>query len=421
MCKVCVEAHLIQQTKFDHEVISLKDKQNIPEQYNIKNMSYKCPTHATSELNKFCTTCNQVICNDCSRLIHKEHKCQSISNALKDYLKLIKNNLEKIQPLSDNANHTISKLNEISKRINLKCDKINDEVELFLEEYYQSLNLHRKLLLGQIVWAKEHQLEIIKIQQNALEKRSTEAKSAIKFTEDLLCYGNETAIMSSVENLLKRFEHCQKSEKGFEINMIDSLRFLPEIRAPSMKLRKNTIPIFGIITHQTADPKFCTIESGQRKNWRVHKVVELVVVSKDNQNRALCYGGLKLTAELRYHGNDNISHFIHTQVTDKLNGTYLISFIPETTDQMTLEITVQGGHIKGSPFMVCARTSRSHTGYYTCVVNSHCCKFDSSGGLRTSTCRCYGKINPGQRHWSCCANILRNSDCSKVNVITSAV
>lgn len=81
-------------------------------------------------------------------------------------------------------------------------------------------------------------------------------------------------------------------------------------------------------------------------------------------------------------------------------------------------------YIQDSPFKLCARTLRPHCGIY------HCCSFCSSGKSKMQSCACEGIMpggskgcghghegHPGRRHWSCCANVLENSECSKANTI----
>lgn len=100
----------------------------------------------------------------------------------------------------------------------------------------------------------------------------------------------------------------------------------------------------------------------------------------------------------------------------------MISFTPEVPGLMTLSIKIQDKDIKGSPFGLCARTLRPHSGLF------HCCTFCSSNGSKTAICACESKMpggykgcghghegHPGRRHWSCCANIIESSECSATN------
>lgn len=163
---------------------------------------------------------------------------------------------------------TISKLIAINKKIDKKCDDVRQEVEAHLYDYQKALDHHRNTLFHQVQRAREMKMASIESQTVDLEKRSSEAKTAIEFSEFILENGSELEIMSLMGMVLKRFEYCEKSKVPLDANVNDSLRFLPEIRAPSTTAQNN-IPLFGIITTQTADPNLCTIEGKGLNNLKV--------------------------------------------------------------------------------------------------------------------------------------------------------
>ena len=63
----------------------------------------------------FLGQCNQVICSDCTIILHRGHKVTSVSKASKVYIKLLKDSLERTKPLNNYAIYSISKLNDVSR------------------------------------------------------------------------------------------------------------------------------------------------------------------------------------------------------------------------------------------------------------------------------------------------------------------
>lgn len=163
------------------------------------------------------------------------------------------------RPSSDYATLTISKLMAINKKIDRKCDSVRQEVEAHLYDYQKALDHHRNTLFHQVQRAREMKVAAIESQSADLEQRSSETRTAIEFAELVLENGSDLEIMSFIGIILKRFDHCEKSKVPLDAIVNDSLRFLPDIRAPSTSAQNN-IPLFGIITTQTADPNLCTIE-----------------------------------------------------------------------------------------------------------------------------------------------------------------
>lgn len=174
-------------------------------------------------------------------------------------------------------------------------------MEVFLAEYLKVLEFHRKTLLTQISRAKETKFMSIKDQQIDLSQRASDANAVIKFTDELLSNGNEVEILLFVGILLRRFEYCQKSKVPLDSKTSDTLKFLPEVRAPIVKSENNVvIPLYGIITTQIAVPKFCTLESDDLMFLRIHRKAEIIMVSRDCYNKQLCHGGLTINVDLKY-------------------------------------------------------------------------------------------------------------------------
>ena len=175
-----------------------------------------------------------------------------------------------------------------------------------------------------------------------LERRSTEAKTAINFTEELLKGANDVDSMIFVNMLLKRFAHLNHCDTDFDIKITDSLQFLPLIKAPA---NSSNIPLYGIITTQTPSAKFCTLETTDGlMNLRVNKKAELVVATRDKNERQMCHGGATVDVSARY--NDVSFKNISVHVTDKRDGTYIINFLPEQAGALQITIQVNGKAIK---------------------------------------------------------------------------
>lgn len=336
-CQSCGGNHL-KDTK--HNLHSLENRQSLSD---TKRPSTKCPFHPNSELKLFCTNCHQVACAECVAVLHNGHKCESIHKSIKVYSKLLTDSISRVRPISDYATLTISKLIAINKKIDKKCEAVRNEVESHMFDYQRALDHHRNTLFSQVQKAREMKVASIESQKFDLEKRSSEAKTAIDFAELVLENGTEMEIMSFIGTIIKRFEHCEKSKVPLDANVNDSLRFLPEIRAPST-FAQNPIPLFGIITTQTAEPSLCTIEAKGLGHLKVNKRVELTLIARDRDNKQLCHGGLTLQVELKY--ADYAGRELDHQVTDHRDGSYLISFTPNFAGTIRLTICILGKAVK---------------------------------------------------------------------------
>jgi tripartite motif-containing protein 45 len=167
LCNFCKDAHKRQKITQNHQVKTLVDIRQSTDSGGSKKILHfhQCQIHPNYELKLYCTTCHQVICNDCTVVLHRSHKFISTAKASKIYMKLVKESLEKSKPMCTYTIHSISKLNDISKKINQKCEVVQGEVEIFLAEYFEALDVHRRTLLNQIARARENKMESIAAQK----------------------------------------------------------------------------------------------------------------------------------------------------------------------------------------------------------------------------------------------------------------
>ncbi|KAL9924406.1 uncharacterized protein ACN2A1_006839 [Glossina fuscipes fuscipes] len=423
LCTLCKEAHERQRSTSGHKIQSILELRKKHKQKNTRNdntrLPLKCIMHPEFEIKFFCVACLQVACTDCLALLHKGHKYETAAKAINHYGKVLKDSAEQTRPLCNYAEHSVEKLNETAKSINRKCDEIKTQVELFVNSYFEAIEVHRNTLLQQVHRARESKVEMILEQQMSLEKRAQDASMAIQFTQELTEMTSDVEILSFLKILLQRFEYCQQFKAPIDPKISDSLHFLPKIQAPSTK-SQNDIPMFGIITMQTVEPSLCTLQWDGFSQLRLHKKVELILISRDADGVSLCHGGLEIKVKLKY--KEQSIKLLPTDVHDNRDGTYAITFTPDSQGTLLLTVAINDKHIKGSPFTFLARAVRPHSGIY------HCCAFCSSKGNKMIKCSCEGRMpgyndgcghghtgHPGRRHWSCCGNVLENSECTVAN------
>ncbi|XP_068083595.1 E3 ubiquitin-protein ligase TRIM45 [Anabrus simplex] len=411
MCAPCTESHRRQRNTAGHEVLTLQEAR----QRGITRVRRQimCPIHPELELRVYCAPCAQVACRECCMHTHRGHSCEALPRAAHLYTRNVKDALEQAKPEAERAAAVLERLQQIARRIQARCTQVQEEVDRFMDSYAAALEKHRQDLQLQIRDATDAKLAAVRQQQRELERRVQDASTAVRFTEDLLTEGSDVEVLSLAAPILRRLENIH-APGGIpaEPRVSEVLHFLPGESAGMVQGH----PLFGLVTTQTVAASRCVLNTDSLLDCRQHKRAEAIVETRDSEGQPLCHGGEKVVVELRYCDVSNRRIPVH--VTDRRDGTYLLAFVPDSPGNLRLAVSVHGTAIQGSPFPVCVQTQRPHQGVY------HCCSFCSSGGRKEATCGCGGTMpggyqgcghghtgHPGRRHWSCCGNILENSEC----------
>lgn len=126
LCDICHEAHLRQRWTSKHELIGHVDGRNrlIKNEKLDSNLIIKCFIHPAQDLKLYCTSCDQVACHNCTILLHKGHKFESIEKASQYIIKSFQESFERNRKYSEFVNGSITKLDGSISKINAKADVV---------------------------------------------------------------------------------------------------------------------------------------------------------------------------------------------------------------------------------------------------------------------------------------------------------
>ncbi|MCG8626414.1 MAG: hypothetical protein MJE68_31000, partial [Proteobacteria bacterium] len=156
------------------------------------------------------------------------------------------------------------------------------------------------------------------------------------------------------------------SAKGAMANKIDQL--LKQYQAVSLEpCRSDVIPNMldttEVVQHISS---FGMVAAGSspgdaKTDLNIHRAIrgksrKITVTACDVTGKPFPYGGERVEATLSLLGSQ-----VTGKVIDNRNGTYIATFTPQRTGEHKLRITIDGNHIKGSPFSMYVRQERNYT------------------------------------------------------------
>ena len=273
-----------------------------------------------------------------------------------------------------------------------------------LQEHKRLLLLQLEAVKNQKVSTLELQLAELKKTLSELESNSDEAQKALHQGIPSVAFGAGNPIASKLEELIVGKYELSPSED-------DYIRFHSHLQTQE----SNGLPIYGVLDSKGPSAAQTIAEGEGLYEAREGRSAKFKVVVCDRYKQQREVGGDRVEASMVSKKGDIVYMFVN----DCEDGIYEISYIPESVGEHRLSVLVDEKHIKGSPFVVRVHPRRSkHNGVF------HCCTFCSSGGRKHIRCGCGSAMpggysgcghghsgHPGCRHWSCCGNILENSEC----------
>jgi tripartite motif-containing protein 2/3/tripartite motif-containing protein 71 len=246
ICAKCEGAHKQMKVFADHNVVSLANLQqgsliHLPSK---KAQTYSCSKHNGNLKTFYCSTCNQLICRDCTLADHPKdggHKydfVNSVATAFRCELKSLP-----LQDADRTLRQALSQLESLKKSVTEQSESSQQRIQNAFSELQQK---YKKRLLRQGKEATEEKIRTIKRQQNEIKMVKGECESVmdfVKLTSDSACDEEivtmKTSIETRVQKLATMIEHVKSSPTIETASMI--------VATPSKEQVEKLIKTYGFI------------------------------------------------------------------------------------------------------------------------------------------------------------------------------
>lgn len=424
LCEFCTHAHHKQRkTSFHHMVVLDDEALGICEQTDMglgggrgahKKASTRkvlyCEVHSEEVVELHCEDCEIPVCVKCVSKHHSQHQLSSLLEANTQYSELIRGLLSRARPLATSLEESIKSIDFISSSIQEKTQSTSEEIIDFVSSQMKILQEHKRLLLLQLDAIKNQKLGTLKMQLTDLNRTLHELDSSCDVAELALDQGTPSMVFSASNPVATKLEEIVTAKRELAPKEDNYLQFHSHLPAQEC----NGFPVFGVLDSKGPSAAQTTVKGEGLYKAMEGKSAKFKVVVLDRYKQRREIGGDKIEAIMVGKKGEVVYMFIH----DCKDGSYEISYMPESTGENRLSVLVEGKHVKGSPFVVTVLPKSEHDGVF------HCCTFCSSGGKKHVKCGCGGSMpggysgcghgragHPGCRHWSCCGNTLENSEC----------
>lgn len=414
LCEFCEQAHRRQRRTAEHPLIPIETTStflhSVPFDHSHSQPEI-CHAHPNEEVVLFCETCDVPICHECTMEDHCDHAILPLDDVNMQYSEILQKLLSQTKPL-------VTTLNEAMKNIEFLLSSVRERAEVVANDICDSVDLrmralqeHKRSLLSQLDAIKQHKENTLELQLEGLKDILDEVNVNSSLAVRALREGDAVSVFTVKAPIVASLEELVHMKHNYYPQEDDYIQFYPNL--PARQCRG--LEMFGVLSARSPSAAHSVVEGEGLFEARQRKMAMFTVTVHDRYGQRRLAGRDKVEACM----HNRIGEVVNATVTDNDDGTYQVSYTPESVGEHRLSVLIDGKHVRASPFVVNVRPKqKKHRGVF------QCCTFCSSGGRKHVRCGCGGTMpggysgcghghpgHPGCWHWSCCGNTVEVSEC----------
>ena len=346
LCDHCNEFHKRGKEYRNHSVIPLNELQSKKKEVKLRPKAKEmlCQDHDL-DLNFFCETCDQLVCHYCTTNEHNGH----VHNSVKKMANKHRNELEKIMEPVEKMIVDLStfrqKVKVTGEDIGSQTTKVDQQIDSYYEELHQKLQQQREELKRKLQEISAQKKKAILLQLEQLEYTQAQLES-VKELNDAVTNGSDQEALFAKKRVSNDVNRLTDSYKKLDSDLVE----MPTIEFVPVKKYKDLFPQFSHVDDDYAIPGNCEVTYIPLQSL-VGNRIDFKIITKNRNNSRCAKGGSHIIAQVQPSRGD----VVPVEVKDNKDGSYSASIVTKQVGEAKLSVTVEGEHIKGSPYsvMVC--------------------------------------------------------------------
>ena len=349
LCKTCKEDHLSWRKTLNHEIISTCEKGKV-NGGSLFNQCVEQPSQCTRQghevLKYYCGKCEVLICHDCIELDHSNHRsqCNLVNSFAAKAIESFKADVIRSQEAIVELDAAIAQCKNISKQVQQKKKEVDDKITKSLAQVRDTLLVKNEEICLQKVTNLEMQVSELKKLRDGLNHASGMSTAAQSHTV--------SQQLSTKKLLSDRAALLLKKVSTTSLIPMETDTFITKIADPATI--SQMVSLGDIESGSHAASSLCDVEYIPRAIVGKKRIIKVTTRNEDGKRFPI--GGETVEAKLSLLGSKD--PVISGKVTDHGDGTYQLSFTPESSGEHELLVTIAGRHVKNSPFIFKVRQPR---------------------------------------------------------------
>ncbi len=344
VCAKCIEIHQKWEELATHRIVSIDDIQADASCITSSKVRY-CSRHPDSVLKIYCETCKELICNDCTVRLHKEHQYDLVADNFPKHRDEIQAHLQPIREQLSLVNGALCNLDGEINEVRVQRLAIEADINRQIDQLHQALDQRREELVGQLEQLTQEKLKSLATQKDEFEMLQAQLSSCLEYVEGSLKTGTEGEILAMKAPVVKQIQ-CITSEINPDTldpcEMAD-MHLVQDDPSRLIEICRNFAAI------KIVDLKQCYATGGGLKTAKITERTDIRLHTKDRSGKSYEIEAENITAELLCCQTGALTHCDIRKVKD---GEFNIRYWPSTHGNHQLGVMIWGRHTRNSPHLV---------------------------------------------------------------------
>lgn len=333
ICEMCTTLHKMWLDFSKHQLVPIGSDNDIdmglPPPKKVAVCMY-CSHHSNEELDYFCKTCGELICDSC-KATHQDHHYYSVASSAESD---VEQKLSKAKQTLESINARFNELDE-TKRI------VEDQIRQSIKEHQSFLGERQAVLLQQLNHVAKEKLDRLEQQRQniqAIQSHLTKSLSNYKECRKTSNFEELTKVVTEISKYIDPNEPlCLECEPLARLKFSPSSEFAQACQQ------------FGEVYMEKVSPEKCHALGKGLEVATANEKSTVTLCIVDDKGNTCALSMEKLICKLI---SDTTTDEAECLVKRMESYKYEISYTPPIRGRYRLHIKIDNKHVKGSPFIV---------------------------------------------------------------------
>ncbi|CAN2389723.1 E3 ubiquitin protein ligase [Pristimantis euphronides] len=334
-----------------------------------------CQQHDQEVLHFYCDTCSTPICRECTMSRHAGHSFVYLQDALQDSRALTIQLLADVQKGRQAIQLTLEQAQTVADQVEMKAKVAQSEIKGVTCRYKKALEERECELLWKVEKIRQMKAKSLYHHVDKLRQALKKLDGTINAVQQVLEEGCTMDILIARDRVLAQVQDIKNARGLLQLQEDDRIMFTPPDQALYLAVKS-----MGVSSGGAFAPLTKATGEGLKRALQ-GKVASFTIIAYDHDGEACLAGGDLITVLLM--GPDG--NLFAVEITDQMNGTYLVSYRPQLEGEHHISVMVCNQHIENSPFKVLVKSSRCYVG-----IGLPSLSFGGEGDTDGKLCRPWG-------------------------------